>query len=138
MGRTKRITTDSVVSKATPLPVVEDNVALDVSSSEILEIKQSCKKNKVGIDNYIIAIKEALQANKVTLDRDGEEHIEPDHDKRLKAALMGLELEGYIRNKASTVDNSKHTHVTYSWQPVQVINNDTTKASSSTRIYDVN
>lgn len=121
MGRPKKII--SAVNKTSLSTTFEEPInLLDTSSTEIDKIKQSCVKNGIGLDNYILAIKEALLATKTTLDKYGEEHIETDHDKRLKAAVMGLELEGYIRSKVGSIDQSKHTHVTYSWQPVQVIN----------------
>ncbi len=95
----------------------------EVTPSEISIIKNSCAKVGMSIDDYVYAIKAALKADKTTIDKYGEEHVEPDHDKRLKAAMIGLELEGYIKNKIVTGnDNSKHTHVVYSWNPVQVIN----------------
>lgn len=96
---------------------------LEVSEISADAIREVCRNNSVGLNDYVIAIKRALWATKSFVGKDGEIHVEDDHDKRLKAALIGLELEGYIKNKAVTNDNSKHTHVTYSWQPVQVVNN---------------
>lgn len=94
----------------------------ELTPSEIQVIKTACANAGMSIDNYVNVIKEALSATRMTVDKYGERHDEEDHAMRLKAALMGLELEGYIKSKAVATDNSKHTHVTYSWQPVQVIN----------------
>ncbi len=107
--------------KTTEVPQVVDNSPLEVTESERTKILAACKKAELSIDNYVRAIKDALDADRTTVDKYGEEHTEPDHDKRLKAALIGLELEGYIKNKSVVNDNSKYTQVIYSWQPVQVV-----------------
>lgn len=89
---------------------------LKINETDISKIRETCIKINMGLEDYLTAIKNALSATKTVVDKYGEEHIEDDHDKRLKAALMGLEVEGYIRSKATAaVDNSRHTHVTYAW-----------------------
>lgn len=113
MGRKKIISTP-------PAPI--ENSPLEVSELERNKIISACKRAELSIDNYVAAIKDALSAEKLTIDKFGEEHIEIDHDKRLKAALMGLELEGYIKNKTVNNETNKYTQVNYSWQPVKIIN----------------
>lgn len=82
----------------------------EIVASEVGEIKAACRRAGLSIDDYVGAIKEALLATKY-----GGEGIEVDHTTRLKGALMGLELEGYIKNKAVTQDNRKYTQVIYKW-----------------------
>lgn len=95
---------------------------LEISADEITNIKAECAKVGIGLNDYLVAIKRALWANKTSTGKDGAV-IEEDHLTRLKAALIGLELEGYIKNKVIANDNSKHTHLTVKWQPVQYIQN---------------
>lgn len=76
----------------------------------------TCDKVALTREKCITAILEGLSATKIILDKHGEEHTEPDHDKRLKAAMAGLELRGDFRNKAVTIDSSRHTHVIYEWK----------------------
>jgi hypothetical protein len=108
--------------KISEVPAVVDNSPLEVNDSLRDKIIGALLKADVSIDNYVAAIKDALSAEKTLIDKYGEEHTEPDHDKRLKAALIGLELEGYIKNKTVVNDNTKYTQVVYSWQPVKIIN----------------
>ena len=76
-------------------------------------IKDACKRIGISIDDYLKAVKEALKAEKRTVSKFGDVTVEPDHEKRLKAALIGLEIEGYIKAKGTVTDNSKNTFVTY-------------------------
>ncbi len=90
---------------------------VEVNPKNENEIKLACNRVGVSLDDYISAIKFALAATKITgKDEDGYPLTEPDHDKRLKAALMGLELEGYIRNKTPISDNRNYTQVIYSFK----------------------
>lgn len=127
MGRPKKPLINSAFKNTTTaIPTALETAQLhttEINPASTNEIKLSCDRLGLTLDNYILAIKEALSATRTTVDKYGDEHTDADHDKRLKAALMGLELQGYIRNKVGPVDNSKHTHVTYSWQPVAIVNN---------------
>lgn len=106
-----------IISKKPPKKEVisELPVNLEINAKEMSEIKRICLEIDMSLKDYLLAVKEALKATKITIDKYGEEHFENDHDKRLKAAMIGLELEGYVRNKAISVDSSRHTHVTYAW-----------------------
>ncbi len=101
--------------KNTAIANLPEAESLEVSVDKILEIREACKKYNLGIDRYAQTIDESLRAMKSTAMKDGSVIEEVDVDKRLRAALIGLELEGYIRAKAGGIDNSKHTHVTYQW-----------------------
>jgi hypothetical protein len=111
----KKITT----KKIPPVPTTALQTTLpnelQITDENREAILATCKKVDLTREKCLVAIKEGLTATKVTLDKYGEEHEEIDHDKRLKAALMGLEVLGDVRNKATTVDSSRHTHVTYAW-----------------------
>lgn len=75
---------------------------LEVRGEALSLIQEACRRIGMGIDDYLMAIKEGLSAGKrVEKLYDGEikEEIEPDHGMRLKAAAMGLEVEGYLRGK---------------------------------------
>lgn len=119
----KKNTKNILPTETTPSAIVQQlPTSLEVSTAEMSVIKTACVKAGISIDDYVLAIKDALKATKTTVDKFGDEHVDEDHAMRLKAALMGLELEGYIKAKGTVTDQSKHTHVTYSWQPVQVVN----------------
>ncbi len=90
--------------------------ALEVSPTELDEIKAVCKKIGMSLEDYLLTIKRGLTATKTTYDKLGNVMgTDDDTNAQLKAALLGLEVEGYIRSKTSSTDNSKHTHVTYAW-----------------------
>lgn len=95
---------------------------LQINPDELNEIKAACKRNGISIDDYVRVVKEALIADKTIMDKYGDVRVAgPDHEKRLKAAMVGLELEGYINVKGAVSDNSKHTHVTYAWLNAPVV-----------------
>ncbi len=101
--------------KNTALETISSNLPTELNSLNGNEIKLSCARVGVSLDDYISAIKFALAATKITgRDEQGEPQTEPDHDKRLKAALMGLELEGYIRSKDAATQVT-HNKVVYQW-----------------------
>lgn len=77
------------------------NNSLEVSQAASELIKAGCKRIGMSLDDYLLAIKHGLSATKSTVDKYGEEHVEDDHATRLKAAAMGLEVEGYMRTKGS-------------------------------------
>jgi hypothetical protein len=111
----KKITTDkSVISS----PESAFPAEKEINPSDMSEIKKVCVEIDMGLKNYLLAIKEGLSAEKFQKDGYGELVAEPDHDKRLKAALMGLEVEGYIKAKNSTTSTSNVSHVTYAWLTV--------------------
>lgn len=87
-----------ITDSAEPFPLEVQAAASDI-------IKSACKRIGMSLDDYLLAIKNGLSATKSTLDKFGEEHIEDDHMIRLKAALMGLEVEGYIKSKSDATNN---------------------------------
>ncbi len=103
-------------SKKNLAPTVETIPTLEVSENNLSEVKLACKSVGLTLEKTLQVIKDAQSATRVTLDKFGGEHEEPDHDKRLRGALMHLELEGYTKNNKASVDNSKHTHVTVMWK----------------------
>lgn len=87
-----------------------------VVAPEVQEaIIATCDKVGLTREKCITAINEALEATKMTLDKYGEEHVEPDHDKRLKASLAGLELRGDFKNKDAIKPTTYNT-VIYQWK----------------------
>lgn len=91
---------------------------LNVVTSEQETVISACRRAGISIDDYVQAIKAALVADKTSLDKWGAEHVEADHTTRLRAALMGLELEGYTKAKALTTDASQNQYntVIYQWK----------------------
>lgn len=108
------------MTKKKVIPQIE--VPFQESPLEIIpalnnEIKIACKSAGLSLLKSLEVIKDAQSATRLMVDKFGGEHEEPDHDKRLRGAIMHLELEGYIKNgKSPTIDNSKHTHVTVMWK----------------------
>lgn len=88
---------------------------MNVSPTELTAITEACRKAGISIDDYVLAIKNALKATKTTVDKYGDEHVDEDHAMRLKAALMGLELEGYIKVKGTTTENKSYTQINVKW-----------------------
>lgn len=78
-------------------------------------ILATCDKVGLTREKCIAAINEALEATKMTLDKYGVKHVEPDHDKRLKASLAGLELRGDFKNKDAIKPTTYNT-VIYQWK----------------------
>lgn len=117
----------NTTKKIPPTKIIGDQVTLidgnkEVSLASSAEIKAVCKEIGMSLKDYLLTIQRGLSAKKVRpatqWDNGGEED---DTMAQLKAALIGLEVEGYIKTKTATTDNSKHTHVTYAWlnQPQQ-------------------
>lgn len=108
-----------VRTKKEVLPIKSDEVrfpaSLEISDREVENIKETAARVGLTLEKYLQTIRDALSAMKVTYDKLGEAHEEPDTDKRLKAVLIGLEVQGYIKSKTSTSDNSNHTTVVYQW-----------------------
>lgn len=88
---------------------------LEISKESIDEIKVECRRIGMSLSDYLEAIQRGLVAKKITIDKYGEEHEEDDTTSQLKAALLGLEVEGYIKNKTVQNDNRKFTQVNYTW-----------------------
>lgn len=74
---------------------------LSTTPETLVEIKRICKKINMGLEDYLLTIKRGLTATKITVDKYGEEHVESDTDKQLKAAYMGLKVERYVDDKQS-------------------------------------
>lgn len=86
-----------------PTGVSSNNLEVQQAASELITL--ACKRIGMGLDDYLTAVKDGLVATKTTVDKYGDEHVEVDHATRLKAATMGLEVEGYMK-KASGVSVS--------------------------------
>lgn len=80
-------------------------------------ILDTCKKVELTREKCLVAIKEALVATKIILNKFGEViDEEPDHDKRLKAATMGLEVLGDIKGKDVQKTGNVYNTVVYQWK----------------------
>lgn len=86
--------------EANPLPA-----ELEVRQAAGELIRSTCKKIGMELEDYLKAIKNGLSATKTTLDKFGGEHIEEDHTTRLRAATMGLEVEGYLKKTGNENSN---------------------------------
>jgi hypothetical protein len=117
--------------KPEALPAEIAQAPIEVRQEAVSLIKDTCKKIGMGLEDYLVAIKDGLKADKLILDKTGAGTYEPDHLIRLKAALMGMEAEGYLKAKSEG-------NVTNNYQPVvmQIIQkiNDAKRAASSTRV----
>lgn len=83
-------------------------------------VKESCERVGLRRENCILAIKEALLATKKIVNKFGEVvEEEADHEKRLKAAVMGLEIMGDFRNKESAGSTTTYNTVVYQWKKPQ-------------------
>lgn len=78
-----------------PTGVSLNNLEVQQAAAEL--ITSACKRIGMGLDDYLTAVKDGLVATKTTVDKYGDEHVEADHATRLKAATMGLEVEGYMK-----------------------------------------
>lgn len=85
--------------KVEELSSVISDMPMEVKADSISEIKTACKRVGISLDDYLKAIKEGLKADRLILDKFGGGTYEPDHLVRLKAATMGLEVEGYLKAK---------------------------------------
>lgn len=111
MAKLKKVKETAVANLNSELPS-----ELSVNTNLLSEIKESCRRQKLTIGTYVKVIKDCCEATKIVkIDNYGKTVEEPDHERRLKGALAGLELEGYIKSKEVINDNSKHSHVTYAW-----------------------
>jgi hypothetical protein len=117
-------TIPSELQTGLPMEVVE------ASKDEIAKARESVG---LTLETTLQCIKDAQKADKLVFDKTGAGIYEPDHDKRLKAALADLEIAGYIKAKGAVTDNSKHTHVTYAW-----LNAPNAGQSPNQRAVDVN
>lgn len=112
----KNTTKNLVATQSLPTALNQQLPAqLEVASTELSVIVGACRKAGISIDDYVKAIKDALKATKTTVDKYGDEHVDEDHAMRLKAALMGLELEGYIKVKGTTTENKTYTQINVKW-----------------------
>lgn len=85
--------------------------SVEVQEAAVEIIRLACKRVGLEIDDYLRAIKEGLSAGKNVekINKEGDVviEVEPEHLIRLKAAAMGLELEGYLKGKVGgeTINN---------------------------------
>lgn len=80
-------------------------------------ILETCKKVGLTRESCLTAINEALKASKLIVNKFGEVvDEEPDHDKRLKAATMGLEVMGDIKGKDVQKTGNVYNTVVYQWK----------------------
>lgn len=78
---------------------ISNNKNLEVQESAMVIIKDACRRVGVSVDDYVRAIKEGLKADRALMDKFGEVTYEPDHQVRIKSAMLGLEVEGYLKTK---------------------------------------
>lgn len=108
-GRTRSI---NLIEKSDKFHITDSlkDQPLEVQMAVVNVIKDACKRVGMSVDDYLMAIKNGLNAGKKvekTIDGCIVVEEEPDHAMRLKAAAMGLEVEGYLKAKGevSTVNN---------------------------------
>ena len=89
---------------ALQLPEVVSTGDVEVQRAAVYLIKEACRRVGMGLEDYLKAIKGGLSATRVTVDKYGDEHYEDNHEVRLKAAAMGLEVEGYLKGKGGSSD----------------------------------
>jgi hypothetical protein len=91
--------------------IKESPTESELIPTNLVEVKAACKRVGLSLEKSLKVILAAQEANKTTVDKFGDEHIEPDHDKRLKGAVMHLELERYIV-KNDTINNNVNFNLT--------------------------
>ena len=77
--------------------------------NEIIEDKKMTVMERAGAtrERSWRAVAEALVAEKITVDKFGDEHVEPDHNTRLRAAEMIAKATGDIRADTGGVTNTQ-------------------------------
>lgn len=81
---------------------LEENLTKDITAvAERTPIETVLRKHGLGLDDFVVALKEGLSASKDLKDRYGDliETI-PDHNTRHKFFASGMELLGYIKSSA--------------------------------------
>ena len=80
---------------------------VETKSTSMAETKQEVME-KVGATRVasLTAVVDGLSATKMTIDKYGEEHIEPDHNIRLKSAEMIARMNGDIKPDG-TISNTQ-------------------------------
>lgn len=91
--------TVSKLEKIASQPEVNNQVA--VNPNRQAEIIAECDKAGLTLAHLVKTVFEATVANKVTIDKDGYEHIEPDTQARLKATSLGFDLRGETNSKVN-------------------------------------
>lgn len=89
----------SKLEKIASQPEVNNQVA--VNPNRQAEIIAECDKAGLTLAHLVKTVFEATVANKVTIDKDGYEHIEPDTQARLKATSLGFDLRGETNSKVN-------------------------------------
>lgn len=77
---------------------IASSVHTDSSPQEISNIVvETCRKNKITLETLIKKLDKLSNAQKITIDKCGEEHAEEDSLIQHKAVLTLLELIGYLK-----------------------------------------
>jgi len=94
---TNTTTSMSATTSSTSVQTTDNNI----SKQELALIKAGATRERGAA-----AIAEALVATKMTIDKYGEEHIEPDHAMRLRAEEIRAKMVGDIKPDGGVVNNS--------------------------------
>ncbi len=70
---------------------------IEVNETVLDEIKQYCDDAGVSVPTMYQCLSEGLRANKINIDKFGDEHAEPDHVTRHKYLLTALELLQHLK-----------------------------------------
>lgn len=100
---------DDNIDPSTGLIEISDDKACSV----IDEIKKYCTANGVTFELMYKTLADGLQAEKITIDKYGDEHVEPDHLTRHKYLLTALELLQHIKSKdiANAGNTTNYTQI---------------------------
>lgn len=89
----------SSVSKLEKMVVEEQAASLDVNPNNKQEIIAECKRQGGDLPYLIERLMAGTKATRMTIDKEGYKHTEPDHAAIHKSTLTLLEMQGYIREK---------------------------------------
>ena len=77
---------------------ISSSIDSDTSSQEVENIVvKTCRENKITLDTLIKKLDKLSCAQKITIDKCGEEHAEEDSLIQHKAVLTLLEITGYLK-----------------------------------------
>ena len=89
----------SKLEKIASEPIADQSTSISINPNRQNEIISECERQGLTLAHLIKTVYEGTRANKTTVDKYGEEHIEPDVASRLKAASIGFDLRGETNSK---------------------------------------
>lgn len=103
----KEISIESISNSLPSVITQSEGTSLEVKNEALSLIKAACRKVGLTLEGTLQVIKDAQTAKKLVALKDGSVMEEADHEKRLKAAAMHLEVEGLlkVRGSGETVNN---------------------------------